>query len=233
MLFMFLYLPNAFSDTWVSSDSTVSIGKVVVNGQDLSRLGNSLTGSGIKKTISRNITNFRSINSSGAFDIIYKQGEASLIITGDDNIIDAVVTNIVDHTLKISINRSYSSKLPIELEVSSPAIETITINGASNVKLKSIKLPSLMVNLSGSADLSANGEVSRLELNINGTGDVRIKSLISDFVTVKAQGAADVQLTARKELNARVSGTGDVVFYGHPEKVTKKTLGLGDIVAAE
>jgi len=233
MIFLTFYYSNAISQTWFSSDNSVSIGKVVINGQDINSLGTVIKGSGVKKTISRPVSNFHSINSSGVFNIKFRQGKAAVKITGDDNLIDFVITEVINDSLNIFIKKSYSSKSPIGINISSPEVESMTISGASHIELASIKLSSLVLNLLGSTDLYADGEVSRLVLNVNGTGDVRSKSLAADFVTINAQGAADIQVTANKELDVTVSGVGDIVFYGKPQKISKKTSGLGEIVTGE
>lgn len=233
MALTFFYMATARSESWFSSENTVSTGKIVINGQEINGSTNSIKGSGVELTISRKIKDFSSINSRGAFDIKYKHGSPSLKISGDDNIINYVKTEIVDKTLHISINKSYSTSHAILVNITSPNIASITINGTSNVDLDGINTEHLKISLLGTADLNANGIASRLELNVQGSGDANVKSLISDFVTVYLQGSGDITLTAKKQLDAIVSGVGDIHFFGHPEKISKKISGVGDIEAGE
>jgi hypothetical protein len=223
----------ARSESWFSSDNTVSTGKIIINGQEINSSTNSIKGSGVKQNISRKIKDFSSVNSRGSFDIKYRHGSPSLKISGDDNIINHVSTKVVDKTLRIFIDKSYSTNHAIVVYISSPNIASIIINGTSNVDLDGIKTEHLKISLLGTADLTANGIASRLDLNIQGSGDANVKSLISDFVTVYLQGSGDIILTANKQLDATVSGVGDIHFFGHPEKISKKISGVGDIEAGE
>ena len=229
----FFYMTPASSKSWLSSDNTVSTGKIIIDGQEIGDSRNSIKGSGIEQTIDRKVNDFLSINSHGAFDIKYKHGNPSLKISGDNNIIRHVKTKIVDKTLQLSIDKSYSTNNPILIRISSPNIAEISINGSSNVDLDKIQTNHLKISLLGTADLNANGLVTRLELDVQGSGDANIKSLFADFATVSLLGSGDIILTAKKQLNATVSGVGDIQFFGNPVKISKKISGVGSIKAGE
>lgn len=229
----FFYMTTASSESWFSSDNTVSTGKIIIDGQEIGSSTDSIKGSGVKQTIDRKIEDFLSINSFGAFDITYRHGSPSLKISGDDNIIPLLKAKVIDKTLQISIDKSYSTNHPIIIQVSSPNIASISINGSSNVNLEDINTEHLKISLLGTADIKANGLASRLDLNVQGSGDANIKSLTADYVTVSLQGSGDIILTAKKQLDATVSGVGDIRFFGNPLKISKKISGVGDIEAGE
>jgi hypothetical protein len=196
---------------------------------------NSLTrGSGIKKTIQRNINNFSDINIQGGLDIKYTQGKKlTLSISGDSNIIDDVTTTVSGKTLNISINKSFSTSHPITVILSSPKINVLTINGGSNIELNAIKTDSLKLVLNGAIDLHANGTASHLDIKIIGSGDANMKSLISKVANASIEGSGDIQLTVTQKLNASISGAGDIIFFGHPSSIEKQVLGAGDIEAGD
>ncbi len=227
------YLPNALSESWFFSNNTVSSGKININGQELGTSDLSIKGSGIKQTVNREVSNFDSVNSRGAFDIKYSQGPLSLTISGDDNIIDFVLTDVVKSTLQISIDKSYRSKYPIIIKLSSPKIESLAIHGTSDVKLIAIKSKKLKLDLSGAVSLFADGTVTDLQLKVHGTGDVKLKPLVAGSVTVDIQGTGDIELTAKEQLEAKIFGVGDILYFGNPTKVSKHVFGVGNIVAAE
>ncbi len=233
ILVTLLHTPEVYSDTWFSFDNTVSTGKITINGQEISNSSFALKGSGIAQTISRKVASFLSLHSQGSFDIKFRQGPPSLTISGDDNLINHVLTKVVKNTLHISMDKSYSSQLPLIVNVSSPDIKSITIIGTSHVELNAIKEDKLILNLFGTADLVANGTVDQLEITVQGAGDVKVKPLIADFVTVNLNGSGDIELTAKKQLDAKISGVGDIRFFGQPKKINKQISGVGDIEAGE
>jgi hypothetical protein len=233
MTLIFFNMSIASSESWFSSNNTVSTGKIVINGQEINGITNSIKGSGVKQTIARKVKDFSSVDSRGAFDIEYQHGSPSLKISGDDNLINHVKTKAKDKTLHLSIDKAYSTNHAILVQITSPNIASIAINGTSNVKLDGIETEYLKISLFGTADLTANGIASRVELNVQGSGDTNIKSLIADFVSVYLQGSGDIILTAKEQLDASISGVGDILFFGHPDKIRKKISGVGDIEAGE
>jgi hypothetical protein len=228
-IILLLYFSNAFSESWSTTNNSMSIGKIIINGQEVNKSNFSIKGSGTKETVSHKVGDFSSINSRGSFDINYRQGKPALSITGDSNIIHEVVVLVKGGTLQLSMKKSYSSKLPLVINISSPDINKITINGTSNVMLKDINTAYLTLKVIGAVDLNANGKASNLDLSVDGAGDINIKSLIAEKVAVDLQGSGDIQLTATQQLNANLSGVGDIIFFGNPPVINKKISGAGDI----
>lgn len=226
-IILLLCFSNAFSESM--SNNSASTGKIVIDGQEINNSKLSIKGSGIKETVSQKINNFSSINSSGSFDINYMQGSPAVTITGDSHIIKEVSVVVKENILQLSMKKSYSSKLPIVINISSPNIRGMTIKGASDVILDNINVAYLRLNLVGAVDLTASGNVVDLDLNVNGAGDVNVKNLIAKKVTVDLQGSGDVKLTAEGQLNATLSGAGDIVFFGNPSIINKRISGVGDI----
>lgn len=230
-IILLLCFSNAFSESWSMSNNSVSIGKIVIDGQEINNSKLSIKGSGVKETVSRKINNFSSINSSGSFDINYRQGSLAVTITGDSHIIKEVSVVVKENILQLSMKKSYSSRLPLVINISSPNIRGMTIKGTSDVVLDNINVAYLLLNLVGAVDLTASGNVLDLDLNVNGAGDVNVKNLIAKKVTVDLQGSGDVKLTAEGQLNATLSGAGDIVFFGNPPIINKRVSGVGDIEA--
>lgn len=222
-----------FSDTRQAFNNNTSIGKVIIDGQFMGKLDDVIEGSGVQLSIERKVKFFTSVIVDGAFDINYQHGPASLIISGDDNIIQHVESTVNNKLLMLKIDKSYRSYSPIVINISSPNINRVVIDGSSTVKLKNIKTDQLTVKLTGSVDLKASGAVKVLDLQLQNTGDVKARKLDSDKVTVNLQGTGDIELTAYEELKASITGVGDILYFGSPNKVRKQISGLGEIEAGE
>lgn len=232
LLLSMISIPAVLAETWINVENNVSTGKIVIDGQEFGNsTGQYLKGSGKKNTISRDLSGYQRIQVGiGAFDVNYKSGKSySLTITGDDNIIPLINTEVTGGILKLSLTRSYSSKIPITVSITSPELEAITVSGSSTVRLSSIHSSNFSIQSSGTADISASGQVENLKIQLFGTGDLNLKKLVADQVQVKIEGAGDIVLTARKSLTAAVSGTGDLVYYGRPKQVHTDISGVGDI----
>lgn len=233
ILFLLFYFSTAFSQPSFISNNSSSTGKIIIDGQEVGTSSSSIKGSGIKKTIQRNISNFSNINVQSSIDIKYTQGKLGLSITGDSNIISSITTKVNDSTLHLSTNKSFSSHHPIVVTVSSPKINSLIINGSSDIELSAINTTSLQLILNGAVDLLATGTTSKLDIQLIGAGDAKLKSLITQEADVSLEGSGDIQLTVTKKLNAHISGAGDIIFFGHPSKVNKQISGAGDIEAGD
>ena len=83
--------------------------------------------------------------------------------------------------------------------------------------------------MSGSGDITLSGTTKDFDATISGSGDIEAYNLEADNVSATVSGSADIQVTAKKSIKARVSGSGDISYRGNPEKVDTKTSGSGDI----
>ena len=104
----------------------------------------------------------------------------------------------------------------------------VSMSGSGDIELN-LDARNVEASLSGSGDMLLSGASSSFTVRISGSGDIEAYDLEADDVEVVVSGSADAQVTARKSLKARVSGSGDVHYKGNPEKVDSKTSGSGDV----
>lgn len=88
------------------------------------------------------------------------------------------------------------------------------------------------MNVSGSGDLSPSGKCKNLNLSISGSGDFIGGRLQAESVKIAIAGSGDASVYASEELDASVSGSGDIRYAGNPKKVNKKVSGSGEIQKA-
>lgn len=234
--FMTLLVPGVMANSIFNFENNVSTGKIIIDGKEFGvSPGQFIKGSGKEKTILRNLSGYQRIKiGSGGFDVVYNAGKIySLKITGDDNIVPWMQTEVKDGELQLSITKSYSSKLPITVSIASPQLEAISLEGSSAMRLNSIQAANFLIHSIGSGDISASGRVAFLKIHILGTGDVDVKNLISDKVNINVKGSGDLVLTAKQSLTTVVSGTGDIVYFGKPEEVNTKIFGVGEIESGD
>ncbi|MFN0009742.1 MAG: head GIN domain-containing protein [Planctomycetota bacterium] len=187
-------------------------------------------GSGISKTESRTVTDFRRIVVEGSADLSVRVGDATSVnVTGDDNIISYVTTEVRDGSLVIGMKRgSYSTRVDLTIAVTTPGLDALSIQGSSDAELSGITGESFSAQIFGSGDVRASGKVDRLDAAISGSGDLRLDGLESREVKVGISGSGDVEVWATEMLVASISGSGDVRYRGEP-KVTKSVAGSGSV----
>ena len=218
--------------------------------------GKRVKGNGNEVTIERSVGSYESVALSGWFDVELVSGsEGELTLTGEENLLEHVVTEVKNGKLQIRTERGYQLKPSswksggIQITVPVESIEEVTLSGSGDIVGKtpikamrfhagltgsgdiSLEIDSddLEATLSGSGDIELSGSAERFEVRVSGSGDVKAFELEADEVEATVSGSADIRVTANQVLVARVSGSGDINYRGNPSKVDSKTSGSGDI----
>src|ERR687891_71755 len=98
------------------------------------RMGPNVQGSGNRQSQKREIAQFTSISTEGAFTIeVVCQKDVSLEVEGDDNVLPLVIAEIRNNVLRLSNKGSYSTSEPVKFKISVPNLEGLTVNGAGKI----------------------------------------------------------------------------------------------------
>ena len=199
-------------------------------GCNMSGFGKGVRGSGNRLTEKRNVPGFLSVDVSGAFEVeIVAQKERSLEITGDDNILPLVTTEVRGNVLHIGSNKSYSINRPITVKITVPELEGISSSGASKIDVSGIRNSEFEVDSSGASKIALTGETKKLRIGTSGASNIEAKELRAEKVEVESSGAGYVSVYAADQLNASASGAARVDYYGNPPNVTPEASGAGSI----
>ena len=104
----------------------------------------------------------------------------------------------------------------------------LTIDGSGEILVRDASVESLTVRLEGSGGVSIGGNADAQDVEIDGDGDYRAADLRSVEARVAIRGAGDAELSVSGALDARIDGSGEIVYEGDPE-VTKSISGSGEI----
>ena len=217
--------------------------------------GERVVGTGDVVTESRDVSGFTGVSSAISADIELRQSSTFKVsIEGQKNIIDLVEMEVKDGTLKLRFKKGYSMsyKKNLKIQIDAPSFAylgmsgsgdvrasgalsgerlDISISGSGDFDLTQLAYTDVKVSISGSGDVDLGGTTERAELSISGSGDLKAKGLKAQTVRCRVSGSGDVSCFAAKELDALVSGSGDISYSGSPASVKKKVSGSGDIEA--
>lgn len=175
-------------------------------------------GSGKRQTQKREIPNFTSISTNGAFDIqVVAQKEPSLEIEGDDNILPLVETEVSNNVLHIRSKENYSIDTEITVKISVPNLEGVSVSGAGNLDVTNLKNEKFAIDLNGAPEIRVTGETKNLEIETNGAGKIDTTKLRAASVEVESNGVSKVQVYAGDKLDVTISGPSHVIYVGDPE----------------
>lgn len=217
----------------------------------MSGCGPVVVGSGNAMTETRPLGQIQDVKFSGVGDLTIVFGStASIEISGDDNIVPLVTTDVSGHTLMLSIRGNVSTKTPLKYKLTLPKLNTVTlsgagnatveqwvakivechISGAGNLTLSDCDIQKINGRISGAGTMSIHGTADELNFKLSGAGSLKAEGLETDMTTVEISGAGSAKVWADKELNAKVSGAGSVLYKGNPN-VKSKVSGAGTVKA--
>lgn len=104
----------------------------------------------------------------------------------------------------------------------------IEVTGSGDVKLSSLKAKSLSVNIRGSGDVAASGQVGAQDIAIAGSGDYAGNDLQSQTSAISIKGSGDAAVWATDALAVSIAGSGDVSYRGQP-KLSQSIAGSGEV----
>jgi hypothetical protein len=103
------------------------------------------------------------------------------------------------------------------------------ISGSGDIEAVVTVADKLYASISGSGKLVASGKANTLKTSISGSGRVRAIDLEADVCDIKIAGSGSVDVNVRNELNANVSGSGNVSYKGNPNHVNTNSSGSGKV----
>ena len=191
---------------------------------------NNIQGSGNIISESRELNNFTSIILLGSIDVNIKTSESNnCVVVADDNLIPYIKTEVVNNKLNISLNESYSSEEKLAVNINTPNYDEVSLSGSGNINILDFKNNNLSLNISGSGNITGNGEVETLVVKINGSGNLMSKEIKSKSATITINGSGDGEVFASNSISAKINGSGNIKYFGNPENVDSIINGSGDI----
>jgi Putative auto-transporter adhesin, head GIN domain len=196
-------------------------------------------GSGDMVTETRQVSNFDRIDLSGSGEVIVTQdGNESLTIETDDNVMKNVEAVVENGTLKLGFKNEVNLISPSRLifhvsvdnltgltisgsgDVESDKIETdrldVTVSGSGDVQIADLLAGEVTAKISGSGEIGLAGEAASQDIMISGSGKYLAGDLCSESVKVSVSGSGDATVCATDSLDANISGSGSINYYGRP-----------------
>jgi hypothetical protein len=182
----------------------------------------------------RSLADITSVTADGDLEIeILPAKNNKVIITGYENLVPAFESNVSNGRLTLRFNDTYynvrNNNIKVTLYVN--GIEGVTLNGSGKITmLPGIKTDNMEVKINGSGKVTLEENyVSSLNCHINGSGDIFARDFEAESVDAKISGSGNMELTVIKYLEARISGSGTINYWGSPETVNTDISGSGKV----
>lgn len=202
----------------------------------------------------RNVSGFKGIELSGSYDYFITQGSKEAVrVEAPKELLPKIITEVKDGVLhvytKANINWNIFRNEKIAVYITVKDINSIALSGSGDLDFKEginatelkiklsgsgdvegkINATSVEGSLAGSGDVKLSGRTQNLKVKLVGSGDFSARELQSTNAYVELVGSGDVDVYASGNLNAKLSGSGDIGYSGNPKSVSKTKSGSGDI----
>ena len=104
----------------------------------------------------------------------------------------------------------------------------VSSTGAGGIRLDDVHFDVISVSVQGSGGVSASGRVSFLEASLGASGPLDMRYLDSDEAAITVSGSGSATVRVRRRLDANLSGSGSVLYYGNPT-VYQSVSGAGEV----
>lgn len=189
-------------------------------------------GSGIAASQARRVAAFTGVDLAGSNDVTVRVGgQRSVVVHADDNLLDRVTTQVHGGRLVIGdVPGSFTTRSPMRVEVVTPSLLGLTLDGSGVVVASGVDAPSFTVTLRGSGVLRASGTAGSLRVSVPGSGDAELSALVARDVDASIGGSGRIVVTPTGSLRASVSGSGAVIYGGSPASVATSVTGSGAVI---
>lgn len=188
-------------------------------------------GSGKIISETRNVDECYGVCLKYAGKIFLTQGdEQSIRIEADDNIIDDVVAQSENGILNVGLKEGSYSNATVRIYVVLKNIKSISIEGAGNIVVENpITCSDLICNINGAGDIDLWGNGNTLSCRINGAGNISAFDFPAKYCTAKISGTGNCTVNVSENLDASISGVGNITYDGNPKSVKSSISGIGKI----
>jgi hypothetical protein len=222
-------------------------GCIVINGESL--IAETIYGSGTVVSEDRDVSMFDQIHLKGAGKVILTRAAShSVRVKTDDNIMPHILTEVENGKLIISHERKNVRPTVLVLYIAAANLQGVSISGSGDITgNEEFNSDRFYADITGSGDISLSVSAERLESNISGSGSIYLSGSADSYnaiitgsgdvdafelrtrdSSVIITGSGNCRVNVLDRLKAKITGSGDVLYRGHPQ-TSKNITGSGKI----
>lgn len=209
------------------------------------------------QTVSKeyNLGQFSAIDVSSAVDVVFTPStgsQYSVMAEGTAGMIERLQVRVAGDVLTIRqrSNTKFSPrKDKLKVYVSAPALQSVTVSGASSIEVSRLSTPMLEVNGSGAGSVNIkqlvaeqvtvkvrgasstrlDGVTTKATFTSEGASSVKAESLHAAHVLAICSGASNIGCYASHSVDATASGASRITVKGKPAQTDVRSSGASNI----
>lgn len=189
----------------------------------------SVPGMGEIVTETIGVSDFNAVQLTGTgFMVIEHTGEETLTITGEENIVKAVTTDVVAGELRIELRDAFVPSTPLVYELTVSDLVQVRGVGISVIEVDGIRADTLTILANGSR-IEAEGVVDVQDIRVVGAGNYQASGLMSRTAIAEVSDIGLTWVQVTDTLWATVRDAGTVQYSGDPV-VIEEISGNGKVL---
>src|SRR6185437_3686989 len=209
-------------------------------------------GDGSDVTVTRDIASFSGLHNSVSAQVVVVRGDKYQVkIEGENNVIEALVTEVRDGALQIGFPGYSNIRMTrrLHITVTTPGeLSEVANSGSGGIRSDDVfKSASMRVrnsgsgaiaigldagqldlSMSGSGNIEVKGHAKQLNCNVSGSGSIRGSDLaVEEHSQIHVSGSGSCTITTNGVIDGRISGSGGINYGGNPSTVNVSHSGSG------
>jgi hypothetical protein len=198
----------------------------------------------------RNVDEFTKISFGISGNLYLKQGNTqSVVLEGDD--LDEIETDVSGGKLRIrkegrgwgwgdnkidvyitvrkleGLDLSGSGKIIGESKFETSDLD-LSVSGSGNLRLD-VFADNIESGISGSGSMELKGVTGSHRVSISGSGRLSAEDMEAETYKISISGSGSCRINVTKEIDASVSGSGNITYSGNPDRINHQSSGSGRI----
>lgn len=195
-----------------------------------------ITGSGSIKTETRSTPSFNAVSVWGSSNVYITKGNTLKVeVDGYENLLPYFETNVVNNELRLGYRNGLNIRNNnIKVYITMPAeIAFLNLQGSGNFSVTGNFVSNvsvdLLINGSGNIDFES-GTAPRANLRVNGSGNINAYGLNVQKSDAGVSGGGNIKTSVTEELDAYISGSGNIYYKGFPATINTMISGSGKVI---
>ena len=178
----------------------------------------------------RTVGTFHGLDIATVIDVDVTIGPVARVeLRGPTDWVAKISTQVKDGVLRISLPSDVNHVPKLSAVITMPGLTSVAVSGVAGVHVAKLAATTLEVAISGVGSVDLAGTADTLHVDVSGTGQLMAKDLTTSTTTLDVAGSGEATIRATKEVDANVSGVGDVTILGKPATIHKHVSGVAEI----
>lgn len=193
----------------------------------------SIRGGGASVTEQRNIPSFTQVQLDGDAAATITYGTTQKVsVTGYGNLVPVYETKLIAGVLHLRFKEGHrirNSNIRVAIEI--PTLSYLRVNGSGNMTARNFSQGDMLeAYVNGSGDLLVEqSQFNKAVYQVNGSGILHANTTEAINVNAEIHGSGKIDLRVSGELDASISGSGVIDYWGNPAAVNTQVSGSGRI----